>query len=76
MKVTVNNEALAAILGIKAGNNIDVKCKNGVPVNKEWRNRFKDTAIDNCISIPNKSKPKTKPKPVPKPKALAIHEGE
>ena len=70
MKVIVNNEALASILGVKPGGEINVKCKNGIPVIKEWRNRFKDAAIDNCISI--------KPKPVStsKSKALATDKGE
>lgn len=74
MKVIVNNEALAGILGVKPGGEINVKCKNGVPVIKEWRNRFKDAAIDNCISIVA-NKPKTKPVPANKSKALAIDKG-
>lgn len=52
MKVTVNNEALAATLGVKAGDKVDVECKGGVPINREWRNRFKDSVIDNCITLP------------------------
>ena len=56
-KVKVKNEALAKILNVSAGAIIDIECKNGVPVNREWRNRFKDAEIDNCIEIV-KSKPK------------------
>lgn len=61
MKVIVNNEALADLLGVKPGAEVDVKCKNGIPVVKEWRNRFKDAAIDKCITlVVNKPKPEPK----------------
>ena len=63
MKVTVNNEALAGVLGIKAGGKVEVECKNGVPVDRYWRNRFRDATIDNCISLPaKKSTKKIEPK--------------
>lgn len=52
MKVTVNNEALAGTLGVAPGAQIDVKCKDGIPTNREWRNRFRDAKLDNCISLP------------------------
>ncbi len=55
-KVTVKNEALAAVLGVKPGAVVAVECKHGVPVNKEWRNRFKDSEVDGCISIHQTSK--------------------
>lgn len=50
-KVTVNNEALAEVLGIKPGGVVQVPCKHGVPTTREWRNRFKDAEIDDCITI-------------------------
>ncbi len=50
-KVTINNEALATALNVKKGAVIDVECKNGVPIIREWRNRFKDSIIDDCITI-------------------------
>ena len=56
-EVKVKNEALAKVLDVKAGATIKVECKNGVPVSREWRNRFRDAAIDDCIEIV-KSKPK------------------
>ena len=57
VKVTVKNEALAAVLGVKPGAVVGVECRHGVPVTKEWRNRFKDAEIDGCISISqNKTK--------------------
>ena len=55
-KVKVINKALAKVLDVSAGTIIEVECKNGVPVNREWRNRFKDAKIDKCIEIV-KSKP-------------------
>lgn len=53
-QVKVNNGALAVALGLTPGAVVDVKCKNGVPLEREWRNRFRDMAIDNCISIIDK----------------------
>ena len=52
MKVTVNNEALAEVLGVQPGSQVEVKCKNGIPVERYWRNRFRDAKIDKCISLP------------------------
>lgn len=59
-KVTVKNEALAAVLGVKPGAVIKVECRHGVPTNKEWRNRFSDSEIDGCISISQNGKKSTK----------------
>ena len=63
MKVIVNNEALAAVLGVQPGAEIDVKCKHDIPVDKEWRNRFSDSLIDDCISVVPVNKPKPKQTP-------------
>ncbi len=60
VKVTVNNEALAAMLGVKPGAAVAVSCKRGVPVTREWRNRFKDAEIDGCITINQNVKKSTK----------------
>lgn len=54
-KVTVKNEVLAAVLGVAPGAVVKVECKHGVPVNREWRNRFNDSKIDGCIHIHQKS---------------------
>jgi hypothetical protein len=59
-KVTVNNDALAALLGVKKGETVPVKCKNGVPTSREWRNRFKDAGIDDCITISQNGAKSTK----------------
>ena len=55
-KVKVKNEALAKVLDVSVDAIIEVECKSGVPVNREWRNRFKDAEKDKCIEIV-KSKP-------------------
>ena len=60
VKVTVKSEALASVLGVKADSQIDVKCKRGVPVSREWRNRFRDSKIDGCITIHQNAKSKPK----------------
>jgi hypothetical protein len=56
VKVTVHNAPLAALLGVKPGDIVSVDCKQGVPVSREWRNRFKDAEIDGCVSIAQNSK--------------------
>ena len=56
VNITVNNDALAAVLGVKPGDTVDVEIKNDVPVIREWRNRFKDALIDNCITINQNAK--------------------
>lgn len=63
MKIIVNNEALAKAVGVKTGEEIAIKCKNGVPVEREWRNRLRDAAVDGCISVVDESggKPQDKP---------------
>ena len=55
IQVQVKNPALAAVLGVPADSVVDVECKNGVPINREWRNRFRDMAIDHCIEPVAKS---------------------
>lgn len=56
-QVQIKNEALAKVLNVSVDAIIEVECKGGVPVSREWRNRFKDAEIDNCIEI---VKPKQK----------------
>lgn len=61
MKIKVNNTALATLLKVKPGIEIDVPSKNDIPINLEWRNRFKDSKIDGCITISKPQKPKNEP---------------
>jgi len=57
--VIINNPAFAKLLNVKPGVKIPVACKNGVPLSREWRNRFRDSKIDKCIAISqNVGKPK------------------
>lgn len=58
-RVTFNNAELAALYGLKKGDSINVTCCDGVPIDREWRNRFKDAERDHCITI-HSSNPKTK----------------
>lgn len=51
IEVIINNAALAKLYGVTPGAAVRVQCKNNIPVNLEWRNRFKDMTIDNCISL-------------------------
>jgi hypothetical protein len=58
MNITVKNAALAESLGMAPGGTVAVACKKGVPVNREWRNRLKDSKLDGCVEIkPEKAAP-------------------
>lgn len=49
----------ADIHGIKAGQTITLDVdKNGTPLDRVWRRRFKDAKIDGCITL--KEQPKSK----------------
>lgn len=60
IKVKINNAPLAGLLGVKPGDTVQVPCKGGVPLNREWRNRFKDSELDGCITVVTKQTKKTK----------------
>lgn len=51
MKIKIKSKALATVLGYKQNDIIDIECRQGVPVSKEWRNRIKDSVIDDCVEI-------------------------
>lgn len=59
MKIQVNSAALAASLGCKSGDVLEVEDRKGVPRAREWRNRLRDAAIDGCVSIPQNKRSKT-----------------
>lgn len=62
MKITVHSEFLARTLGVAAGDTVEVADRKGVPLSREWRNRLRDAAIDDCVSIPqNKATRKKSP---------------
>jgi hypothetical protein len=50
--------------GKKAGSIVRIKTDtNGVPLDHYWRNRLKDSKIDNCVELlPSKKKPVSKKK--------------
>lgn len=48
IKIKIN----APLRGYVAETKINIKVdKNGVPLDRYWRDRLKDSKIDNCISI-------------------------
>ena len=51
MKVKINNEALAQALGYRVNDTITIEDKGGVPLNREWRNRLRDSETDKCIDV-------------------------
>jgi len=63
LKVTINNEALAKALEVKAGTTVDVTCRDGVPVDRYWRNRFKEAELDQSVSLPTPKPKKEASKP-------------
>ena len=59
IEVTVANEALRKLLGVQEDEVVKVKVKNGIPLDRDWRNRFRDAAIDKCISLCNNAAKKS-----------------
>jgi hypothetical protein len=56
MKIKINKN----IRSYKAGQEIEIKTdKDNVPLDRYWRNRLRDSKIDNCIEIIN-TQPKKK----------------
>lgn len=58
MKTPMENKELKLhtdLAGHKAGETIRVKCKDGIPVDRYWRNRIEDSAIDGCVSVVEKN---------------------
>jgi len=47
----------ADLRGMRAGTVLPIKVDaNGVPVDRYWRDRLKDSEIDNCIEFATKKK--------------------
>lgn len=47
----------APLRGIKAGTTINIRTdKKGIPKDKYWRDRLRDSAIDNCVEIIKETK--------------------
>jgi len=65
MKIVVQNATLAASLGVKVGEAVEVPDRKGVPLDRFWRNRLRDASLDDCVHLPqNKPSTKTKRKTV------------
>lgn len=48
LTVTINNPALIKRFGSSLEIEVD---ENGTPIDRYWRNRVRDSAIDGCITI-------------------------
>jgi hypothetical protein len=54
----------AGIPALKKGSVYSIICDmNGIPTNRYWYRRFRDSKIDNCITFLDTQKPKVKIKP-------------
>ena len=51
VSVTIESEALAKALGVSKGAKTNVECRDGVPIDQYWRNRFKDSETDGSLKI-------------------------
>ena len=56
LTVRVNKD----IPGYKSGQSVRVAASNGVPTLKFWRDRLRDSKLDNCVSIDRAVKPALK----------------
>jgi len=45
--------------GYTAGQIIKIRCKDGIPIDRFWRDRLKDSKIDSCVEFVKTPKPKT-----------------
>jgi len=55
LKLSINKD----FLQYKKGSVITIDAKDGIPISKFWRDRLKDSEIDNCVSIVKKAAKKT-----------------
>ena len=51
----------------KAGEVIYIECTDGVPVDRYWRDRVKDSEIDGCVSFVKPEPAPSNPEPDPEP---------
>ena len=58
MKLQINQNLSTPQGKLLKGSIIEVKNENNIPLDKFWRNRIKDSQIDNCVSIITKSNKK------------------
>ncbi len=48
--------------GFPAGKEIKVKSNKGIPLDRFWRDRLKDSEIDDCVTVVKPTRSKTSPK--------------
>lgn len=51
MQIKILNPALARSLNVKVHTVLNIYDIDGVPVQKEWRNRLCDAKLDNCVEV-------------------------
>ena len=57
MKIILKQDLRTPAGKLKAGDEVVIACdKNGVPLDKFWRNRVNDSIIDNALEIVNEDK--------------------
>ena len=58
MKLKLNQDLKTPKGKLTKGSTIEVEDIDGVPTDRFWRNRIKDSAIDNCVEIVSTQKTK------------------
>lgn len=66
MIIKINNAELARAHGKKPGDTVTVADKDGVVLDRYWRNRLKDAETDKAVSVVKENAPVPTP-PVPTP---------
>ena len=57
--VEIENKSDVALHGLEPGKRMQIKVdRNGLPLDRHWRRRMKDSEIDGCIEVVKKEKPK------------------
>lgn len=52
MKLKINTD----LYNLKEGAVVTIQTKDGIPTEKYWRDRLKDSEIDGCVSVIKKTK--------------------
>ncbi|MCP4489029.1 MAG: hypothetical protein GY820_17205 [Gammaproteobacteria bacterium] len=61
LKIKLENKALVPLHGVKPGATVSVKAdRHGVPLEKCWRDRLRDSKIDGAIVVVQDKKTKKK----------------
>lgn len=60
MKIKLNQDLRTPNGQLKKDDVIEIADEQGIPVDHFWRNRLKDSAIDNCIEVISTKKKENK----------------